>query len=97
MEIEGLTLSTVFSNVRVIGSARLEMLSPMTETENTLLAKDTLVSSPRNTAVCENNELLRTTLLSNSSKRVFGRMQASLEGIPKLMMCPSLGTDEGSM
>lgn len=97
MEVEGLTLITVFSNVRMTGSARSDMLSPMTEMEKTLLAKDTLVSSPRKTAVCEIKELLKVTSLSNLSKRVFGRTHASLEGFPKLMECPSLGTDEGSM
>ena len=94
--MKGPTLARVFSNVRVTGSARLEMLCPMTETEKTLLAKDTLVSLPRKTAVCENTELLTTTSLSKLSKRVFGRTHASSDGFPKLMVWPSLGTAEGS-
>ena len=97
MEVEGLTLITVFSNVRMTGSAKLDILSPMTEMEKTLLVKDILVSSPRKTAVCEIKELLKVTSLSNLSKRVFGRTQVSLEGFPKWMECPLLGTDEGSM
>ena len=72
------------------------MLVPMTEMEKTLLAKDTLVSFPRKTAVCENKELLITTSPPNLLKRVFGRTHASSEGFPKLMVCPSLGTAEGS-
>ena len=72
------------------------MLSPMTVTETTLLAKDRLESSPWKTAVFEITELLRTTSPLNRLKRVFGRTHSSLAVFPKLMVCPSLGTSEGS-
>lgn len=93
--VQGLTLM-VFSNVRVTGSARLATLSPMTVMEKTLLAKVTVASFPRKIAVCENNEPLKTTSLSKLSKRAFGRTHSSLDGFPKLMVYPSVGTAESS-
>ena len=86
----------VFLNVTVSGSSKIVLPSPMTEMENILLAKNTVLSLPRNTAVCEIKELLRRTFFSCEEKREPGRTALSSSFCTNSIAYPPLVTAETS-
>lgn len=77
MYAPNLTLAVVFSNIKVTGSSKMVLPSPTTEMESTLLAKNSVLFLPRNSAVCEIKELLKRTLLPWEAKREAGRRASS--------------------
>ena len=86
----------VFLNVTVSGSSKIVLPSPMTEMENILLAKNTVLSLPRNTAVCEIKELLRRAFSSCEEKREPGRTALSSSFCTNSIAYPLLVTAETS-
>ena len=77
-KVTKLTLATVLSSFIVIGLSKTVSLSLTTDIEKTLLAKNTVLSLPRNSAVCEISEVLKTTLPPREEKREAGRSALSL-------------------